>query len=98
MGSKGSSSFVAAWLLVAAAVLACAGVTEPVAGQDLEYNQAVHAAQLARPTRLTSSARIAPEDEPGTALVVHGRAFAADGRTPLRGAIVFAYHTDRSGI
>jgi protocatechuate 3,4-dioxygenase beta subunit len=28
---------------------------------------------------------------------VHGRAFAADGRTPLVGAIVFAYHTDRNG-
>ncbi|HZN38858.1 MAG TPA: hypothetical protein VFD82_08635, partial [Planctomycetota bacterium] len=63
----------------------------------LEYNRAVHAAQLARPARITSSERIAPDDEPGTALVVHGRAFAADGRTPLAGAIVFAYHTDRDG-
>jgi protocatechuate 3,4-dioxygenase beta subunit len=31
-------------------------------------------------------------------LVVHGRAFAADGVTPLAGAIVFAYHTDRGGM
>ena len=88
----------AAWLLVAAAVPACSGVPESDSGQDLEYNRAVHEAQLARPTRLTSSERIAPDDEPGMALVVHGRAFAADGRTPLAGAIVFAYHTDRSGM
>jgi protocatechuate 3,4-dioxygenase beta subunit len=98
MGSKGPGSFAVAWLLAAAAVPACSGVSEQAAGQDLEYNRAVHAAQLARPARLTSSERIAPESEPGTALVVHGRAFAADGRTPLAGAIVFAYHTDRSGI
>ena len=98
MGSKGSGSFAAAWLLAVAAVHACSAVSEPVAGQDLEYNRAVHAAQLARPARLTSSERIAPDDEPGTALVVHGRAFDADGRTPLAGATVFAYHTDRSGI
>lgn len=98
MGSKSSGSFAAAWLLTAAVVPACAGVSEPAAGQDLEYNRAVHAAQLARPAQLTSSERIAPDDEPGTALVVHGRAFAANGRTPRAGAIVFAYHTDRSGL
>lgn len=97
MGSKGWS-FAAAWLFAAATLPACSGVSEQAAGQDLEYNRAVHAAQLARPARLTSSERIAPDSEPGTALVVHGRAFAADGRRPLAGAIVFAYHTDRSGI
>jgi protocatechuate 3,4-dioxygenase beta subunit len=98
MGSNGTGKLVAAWLLAAAPVPACSAVSEPDAGQDLEYNEAVHAAQLARPARLTSSERIAPDDEPGTALVVHGQAVAADGRTPLAGAIVFAYHTDRSGI
>jgi protocatechuate 3,4-dioxygenase beta subunit len=106
MGSKGSRSLVASWLLATAASAACSAasqpsgsaVSEPVAGQDLEYNRAVHAAQLARPVRLTASERIAPEDEPGTALAVHGRVLAADGRTPLAGAVVFAYHTDRTGI
>jgi protocatechuate 3,4-dioxygenase beta subunit len=95
MGFDGSRSVVAACLLAA-----CSAVSEPVAvaAGDVEYNQAVHAAQRARPARLTSSERIAPEGEPGTALVVHGRTFAADGRTPLAGAVVFAYHTDRTGI
>jgi len=70
----------------------------PAPAQDLEFIQAVEDAQRARPSRLSSTARIAPEAEPGTALVVHGRAFAADGKTPLAGAIVFAYHTDREGV
>lgn len=69
----------------------------PIGAQDLEYIRAVVAAQRDRPAQLAATARIAPEAEPGTALVVHGRAFAADGRTPLAGAIVFAYHTDRDG-
>ena len=90
-------------LALGAVVLACAapGCSEsalPAAGQDLEYNAAVIAAQAARPARLTSSERIAPEDEPGTPLTIRGRAFAADGRTPLAGAVVFAYHTDRTGV
>jgi protocatechuate 3,4-dioxygenase beta subunit len=67
-------------------------------GEDKEFIQALESAQRARPTVLASVGRIAPESEPGTALVVHGRLFAADGRTPLAGAVVFAYHTDREGL
>jgi protocatechuate 3,4-dioxygenase beta subunit len=81
---------------VALSVLLLAALPAPA--QDLEFIQAVEDAQRARPSRLSSTARIAPEAEPGTALVVHGRAFAADGRTPLAGVIVFAYHTDRQGV
>ena len=67
-------------------------------GEDKEFIQALESAQRARPPVLASVGRIAPESEPGTALVVHGRLFAADGRTPLAGAVVFAYHTDREGL
>jgi protocatechuate 3,4-dioxygenase beta subunit len=69
----------------------------PVVAQDLEFIRALVATQRDRPVQIEQTARIAPETEPGTPLVVHGRAFAADGRTPLAGAIVFAYHTDRDG-
>ena len=72
-------------------------LTAPIVAQDLEYIRALVATQRDRPAQLEQTARIAPESEPGTALVVHGRAFAADGKTPLAGAIVFAYHTDRDG-
>jgi protocatechuate 3,4-dioxygenase, beta subunit len=40
---------------------------------------------------------IAPKDEPGEALVVSGTVFAPDGRTPVRGATVYVYHTDING-
>jgi protocatechuate 3,4-dioxygenase beta subunit len=70
----------------------------PLQSQDREFLDALVAAQRARPAELTATARIAPATEPGTPLVVHGRAFAADGKTPLSGAIVFAYHTDSTGM
>ena len=70
----------------------------PALAQDLDFIRAVEAAQRTRPSKLSSTARIASEPEPGTPLVVHGRAFTADGRTPLAGAVVFAYHTDREGL
>jgi protocatechuate 3,4-dioxygenase beta subunit len=69
-----------------------------LSAQDLEYIRAVERAQQARPATLQPSARIAPESEPGAPLVIHGRAYAADRRTPLANAVVFAYHTDREGL
>lgn len=72
--------------------------TISAAAQDVEYIRALERAQQARPATLTSSSRIAPEAEPGAPLVIHGRAFAADGRTPLVDAVIFAYHTDREGL
>src|SRR5262249_59632880 len=46
---------------------------------------------------LASAARIAPPGEPGTPLVIHGRVFRPDGRTPAPDVVVFAYHTDATG-
>jgi protocatechuate 3,4-dioxygenase beta subunit len=66
--------------------------------QDVEYLQALERAQRERPATLTSRARIAPAGEPGIPMVIHGRVFKSDGRTPAPGIIVFAYHTDRTGI
>lgn len=69
-----------------------------LSAQDVEYIRAIERAQQGRPAALSASARIAPESEPGTPLVIHGLAFAADRRTPLANAVVFAYHTDREGL
>jgi protocatechuate 3,4-dioxygenase beta subunit len=68
------------------------------AGQDPEFVAAVERAQKERPATLSSVARIAPASEPGEPLVVHGRVVAEDGKSPVGGAIVFAYHTDRAGL
>jgi len=69
-----------------------------LARQDDEYVAALERTQQQRPRSLTSTGRIASEDEPGAALVIHGRVFAEDGRTPVARAVVFAYHTDRQGM
>ena len=70
----------------------------PAFGQDREFLAALERAQSQRPKALTARARIAPASEPGDPLVVHGRVVAEDGKTPVAGAIVFAYHTDREGL
>ncbi len=69
-----------------------------VSAQDAQYVRALERAQDARPATIGTVARIAPPEEPGTPLVIHGRVLAHDARTPVPGAIVFAYHTDRDGL
>jgi protocatechuate 3,4-dioxygenase beta subunit len=66
--------------------------------QDVEYLRALERAQRERPSVLAWRARIAPTGEPGVPMVIHGRVFKSDGRTPAAGIRVFAYHTDRTGI
>jgi len=88
------------FVVTTAAVFAGVGLgidPRSAGAQDLEFIAAVDRAQRDRPARLTSRARIAPESEPGSPLIIHGRAVAEDGRTPLGGAVIFAYHTDREG-
>lgn len=84
--------------MTGAAVAAGIGVIPKSAlAQDWEFIAALERAQRERPKRLASSARIAPESEPGDPMVIHGRAVAEDGRAPVVGAVIFAYHTDRDG-
>src|SRR4029078_7445603 len=52
---------------------------------------------MPRPGSCGGQARSAPATEPGSPLIVRGRAIAENGTTPLAGAIVFAYHTDKDG-
>jgi len=89
-----------AFIVTTTAVLATvkfAGNPRLAGAQDLEFIAALERAQSARPAHLTTTARIAPETEPGDPLVVHGRAVMEDGTTPAANAVVFAYHTDREG-
>ena len=47
---------------------------------------------------LAWNTRIGTDAEPGTALVVSGTIYAADGRTAVEGATLHVYHTDARGI
>jgi len=88
------------FLLTTTAAFAGAGLgldALSAAAEDLEFIAAVERAQLERPRRLTSKARIAPESEPGDPLIVHGCALAEGGSAPIERGVVFAYHTDRNG-
>lgn len=81
-------------------VLLAAGALTTAAGAqvDSRWVRMWTEAQQHRPASLDSTGRIAPEDEPGTPLVIHGLVVAPDGRTPVPGATVFAYQTDADGI
>jgi protocatechuate 3,4-dioxygenase beta subunit len=87
------------FLVALPAVTAVAAIAPRLAeAQDVEFIRAWERAQQARPASLSPTARIAPVGEPGVPLVVHGRIFQRDGRAAAPGIIVFAYHTDRTGI
>ena len=70
----------------------------PLRAQDASFLATLERAQRERPATIASSARIAPSDEPGTPLTIHGDVTAADGRSPVADAVVFAYQTDRTGL
>jgi protocatechuate 3,4-dioxygenase, beta subunit len=42
--------------------------------------------------------RIAGPNEPGEPLVLSGRIYKTDGKTPAPGVVLYAYHTDNSGL
>lgn len=44
-----------------------------------------------------SIAILSPQSEPGARLIVAGQVFAPDGKTPVAGVKVYAYHTDAKG-
>jgi len=79
--------------LVALAILSC-----PASAVDQDWLREWQEAQTHRPATLASQGRIAPASEPGTPLRISGIVVGPDGVTPEAGAVVFAYHTDTSGV
>lgn len=69
---------------------------EPVVGLPCEGCESVFEGLPAAPA-LTSTARIAPEKEPGQPMRIVGRTVDAAGK-PVAGVIVYAYHTDDRGF
>jgi protocatechuate 3,4-dioxygenase beta subunit len=56
--------------------------------------QAPQVAEKNAPSKVT----IAAKEEPGERMIVTGRVFGPDGKTPLAGASVYVYHTDAKGL
>jgi protocatechuate 3,4-dioxygenase beta subunit len=50
------------------------------------------------PAELSWKAVLIDDGEPGVPMVVSGRIFAADGKTPVEGVTLHAYHTDARGL
>ena len=83
---------------IALVVVLAALAVPATSTQDREFVRAYERAQAAKPATLGSVSRIAPESEPGSPLVINGRVYQSDGRTPAAGITVFAYQTDRTGV
>jgi protocatechuate 3,4-dioxygenase beta subunit len=49
------------------------------------------------PDKLSWETVITPEREPGEPLVISGKVFQPDGKTPAEGMVLWVYHTDRTG-
>lgn len=86
------------WLTMLAAAAAVWRWPRQLHAQGNAYTRAVEAAFNDFGGTNSSKGRIAPASEPGTPLLIRGTLFKADGQTPLAGALVFAYHTDRKGL
>lgn len=86
------------WLTTLASAVAFLRWPRHAHAQGSAYARAIESAFAEFAATTASRGRIAPTSEPGVPLVVKGTLFRADGVTPLSGALVFAYHTDRTGL
>jgi protocatechuate 3,4-dioxygenase, beta subunit len=81
-------------ILAVALVLVASAVPQV----DQDWLEKWNEAQTHRPQVIPTSSRIATANEPGTPLVIRGRIVHPEGTTPEGGAVVFAYHTDNTGV
>ena len=49
------------------------------------------------PEKLSWKTMVTPENEPGEPLVITGKIFQPDGKTPAEGMVLWVYQTDRTG-
>lgn len=56
------------------------------------------AALEADPSTLKARVELAPPDERGERMILTGRVLAADGSGPVEGVVIYAHHTNSSGI
>lgn len=61
-------------------------------------NAALLPAPAEEPSGLSSVATLSTWGEAGPPLVVRGRVYAADGKTPVEGVTLYVYHTDARGL
>jgi protocatechuate 3,4-dioxygenase beta subunit len=88
---RGAGSFVVGLpaLSLGALALGCGGERRALARASSTSNES---------SALSWKTVLVTDGEPGTPLVVNGRVFAADGKTPVEGITLHVYHTDARGL
>lgn len=94
LGSLISLAVVLVLALIGASRLGAQEGRVPVVGGPCEGCEAVF---VGMPEALSWRARIALEDEPGEPMALRGTVYDVDG-SPATGVIVYAYHTDATGV
>jgi len=86
-------SYVGVSIVSLLIVAACADARQPLPACEW-----CGAADAPPDDQLTWQVLIAPDEEPGERIVLRGRVFLPDGETPAPGVLVYAYHTDATGV
>ena len=71
---------------------------EPRARPNLYQCEGCDAVFERDPATLTSTSDMASLEEPRERLIITGRVFASDGKTPVSGVIIYAYQTNDQGL
>jgi protocatechuate 3,4-dioxygenase beta subunit len=66
------------------------GQTTDPPNSELAFNEA--------PANLSNVSRIAKNNEPGERIVIKGKVYESDGKTPAKNVAMYFYHTDAKGI
>jgi protocatechuate 3,4-dioxygenase beta subunit len=85
-------------LASASVFLPSGGGAHAEARPDLYDCEGCQAVGERAPDMLSARVSLAPPEEPGARMHLTGRIFAADGRTPAPGVIVYAHHTNARGL
>ena len=86
---RGAGTFVVGLPALSLCAAGCGGSPKALAGSKSDEKESAG---------LSWKAQLVTAGEPGTPLVVRGRVFAADGRTPVEGITLYVYHTDARGL
>lgn len=83
--------------LIAVLVLAAAAYAAPPENYPATLSGGSPCGSCDAPKELSWKTVIPPENEPGEPLVISGKLFQADGKTPAQGMVLWVYQTDRTG-
>jgi protocatechuate 3,4-dioxygenase beta subunit len=85
------------WRVLVVLVASCCVAAEPEKNYPATLTGGAPCGSCNAPEQLSWKTVITSEKEAGEPLIVTGRVFKPDGKTPAEGMVLWVYHTDRTG-